>query len=141
MLGTNLTWEKIYEQTDHDINLQRVMNAMIFGKATGDKDWVPERAIGPTDDDLYNAERDFHDQEVSRISGKPPEEVQKMATAEKRKLLMDFRKDQLRKLIQTYYSERGWSSIGIPKVETLKQIGLWEFLKKETQTKIIELNG
>jgi aldehyde:ferredoxin oxidoreductase len=117
------------------------MNAMIFGKSTGDNDWVPERAIGPTDDDLYDAEKDFHDQDVSRISGKPPEEVQKMATTEKRKLLMDFRKDQLRRLIQTYYSERGWSSIGIPKVETLKRIGLWDFLNKETQTKIVELNG
>ncbi|HVO66212.1 MAG TPA: aldehyde ferredoxin oxidoreductase C-terminal domain-containing protein [Syntrophales bacterium] len=141
VLGTNLTWEKIYEQTDHDINLQRIMNAMIFGKSTGDNDWVPERAIGPTDDDLYDAEKDFHDQEVSRISGKPPEEVQKMATTEKRKLLMDFRKDQLRKLIQTYYSERGWSSTGIPKVETLKQIGLWDFLNEETQAKIMDLNS
>jgi len=32
MLGTNMTWEKIFEQTDRDINLQRVMNMMAYEK-------------------------------------------------------------------------------------------------------------
>ncbi len=141
MLGTNLTWEKIYEQTDRDINLQRVMNSVIFGKSTGDKDWVPDRAIGPTDDDLYDAEKDFHDSEVSKISGKPLEEVQKMTAKEKREALMKFRKEQLQKLIHAYYKERGWNSNGVPKMETLKRIGLWDFLNKETQTRIIQMTG
>ena len=35
MLGTSLTWEQIFERTDRDINLQRVMNAVIFGDANG----------------------------------------------------------------------------------------------------------
>ena len=70
MLGTNLTWEEIYEQTDRDINLQRVMNVMTFGKSTGHNDWVPDRAIGPTDDGLYDAEKDFHDSEIRKISEK-----------------------------------------------------------------------
>ena len=33
MLGTNLTWEQIFEQTDRDINLQRVMNVMVYGES------------------------------------------------------------------------------------------------------------
>ena len=141
MLGTNLTWEKIYEQTDRDINLQRVMNAMTFGKDTGENDWIPDRAIGPTDDSLYDAEKDFHDAEVSNISGKPLDDIQKMETREKRGILMSYRIDQLRKLIQAYYGERGWNAAGIPTVDTLKQVGLWDYLNKETKTKIIELNG
>jgi aldehyde:ferredoxin oxidoreductase len=141
MLGTNLTWEKIYEQTDHDINLQRVMNVMIFGKSTGDNDWVPDRAIGPTDDELYDAEKDFHDSEITKISGKSFEDIQKMKTGDKRELLMNFRKEQLRNLIQAYYRERGWNSNGIPEVETLERVRLWDYLNKETKTKIIELNG
>jgi hypothetical protein len=36
---------------------------------------------------------------------------------------------------------RGWSATGIPKVETLKQIGLWNFLNEETKTKITKMNG
>jgi len=141
MLGTNLTWEKIYEQTDHDINLQRVMNVMIFGKSTGDNDWVPDRAIGPTDDELYDAEKDFHDSEISKISGKSFEDVQKMKTGDKRELLMNFRKEQLRDLIQAYYRERGWNSNGIPEVETLERVGLWDYLTEGTKKKIVELSS
>ena len=140
MLGTNMTWEKIFEQTDRDINLQRVMNAMVFGKDTGKHDWVPDRAIGPTDDNLYDAEKAYHDQELSNILGKPLEAIQNMQTGNKREILMNHRKEQLKKLIEAYYRERGWNSSGIPTVETLKQIGLWEYLNEETKNKIRELN-
>jgi aldehyde:ferredoxin oxidoreductase len=141
MLGTDLTWEKIYERTDRDINLQRVMNAMIFGEKTGEYDWVPDRAIGPTDDDLYDAEKDYHDAEVSKVSGKPLADVENMHTKDKREILMNFRKEQLQELIRTYYSERGWNESGVPKVETLKKVGLWEFLNRDTQAKITEMNS
>lgn len=140
MLGANLTWEEIYERTDRDINLQRVMNAMVFCMKTGELDWVPDRAIGPTDDDLYDEEKDFHDEEVSKILGKPIADIEKMPAKEKRETLMRFRKEQLRRLVQAYYNERGWNANGVPKEETLKKIGLWDFLTKETQTAINKLN-
>jgi aldehyde:ferredoxin oxidoreductase len=141
MLGTNLTWEKIFEQTDRDINLQRVMNAMVYGKNTGQHDWIPDRAIGPIDNNLYDAEKDYHDQELSRFLEKSPTDIQNMTTGEKRDLLMNHRKEQLRQLIQAYYQERGWNTSGIPTIDTLKQIGLWTFLNEGTKTKICELNG
>jgi hypothetical protein len=40
-----------------------------------------------------------------------------------------------------YYEQRGWSKTGIPKVETLKQIGLWNFLSAEARTKVTAMNG
>jgi aldehyde:ferredoxin oxidoreductase len=141
MLGTNMTWEKIFEQTDRDINLQRVMNIMTFGKHTGEQDWIPERAMGPIDDSLYDAEKNYHDEQLSTILNKPLPEIQEMKTAGKREILMKHRKDELRKLINVYYQERGWSSAGIPKVDTLKQIGLWNFLNEETKTRITKMNG
>ena len=141
MLGTNLTWEKIFEQTDRDINLQRVMNAMVYGKNTGQHDWIPDRAIGPIDNDLYDAEKDYHDQELSRFLEKSPTEIQNMTTGEKRANLMNHKKEQLRQLIQAYYQERGWNTSGIPTIDTLKQIGLWTFLNEGTKTKICELNS
>jgi aldehyde:ferredoxin oxidoreductase len=141
MLGTNMTWEKIFEQTDRDINLQRVMNIMTFGKNTGEQDWIPDRAIGPIDDSLYDVEKDYHDQRLSIILNKPLAKIQKMKTAGKREILMKHRKDELKKLISVYYQERGWSSTGIPKMETLKQIGLWNFLNEETKTRISKMNG
>jgi aldehyde:ferredoxin oxidoreductase len=141
MLGTNMTWEKIFEQTDRDINLQRVMNVMAYGNKTGEYDWIPDRAIGPIDDSLYEIERDYHDQEVGRILEKSAAEIQQMKTAEKREILMKHRKNELRKLIDVYYRERGWTATGIPKAETLKQIGLWDFLNEETRTRILGSSG
>ncbi len=64
-----------------------------------------------------------------------------MKTAEKREILIKHRKEELKKLISVYYEERGWSATGIPKVETLKQIGLWNFLNDETKTRIAKMNG
>lgn len=133
MLGTDLTWEQIFAQTDRDINLQRVMNVMQYGSATADHDWIPERAIGPTEDLLYEEEADYNDAEVERLTGKS---VAGISTAEKRQLLMANRKTELHRLIDVYYEERGWSKKGIPRIETLKQLGLWEYLGKETQEKL-----
>ena len=87
------------------------------------------------------AEKDYHDQQLSIILNKPLAEIKKMKTAEKREILMKYRKEELKKLISVYYAERGWSSAGIPKVDTLKQIGLWNFLNEETKTRITKMNG
>jgi aldehyde:ferredoxin oxidoreductase len=138
MLGTDLTWQEIYEQTDRDINLQRVMNVMKYGRDTSRHDWVPDRAIGPTDDFLYEAELDFNDGEVCRILGKSREDLVQMSTGQKREIIMDHRRDQLKNLVAAYYEERGWSSSGIPEVETLKRLGLWKFLGGETRDMIEE---
>jgi len=139
MLGTNMTWEQIFEQTDRDINLQRIMNILTYGKTTGDHDWIPDRAIGPTDDPIYAAEMDYNDREVSRILGKPLADISDRPLDEKREILMNFRKEQLRKLIQIYYRERGWTDSGIPTISTLKKIDLWDFLKEETKTRICQI--
>jgi aldehyde:ferredoxin oxidoreductase len=141
MLGTNMTWEKIFEQTDRDINLQRVMNIMVYDKETGEYDWIPDRAIGPTEDSLYEKEKDYNDQQLSIILNKPLTDIFKIKTAEKREILMQHRKEELKKLIGVYYAQRGWSDKGIPKVETLKQIGLWNFLSDEARTKIVAMNS
>ncbi|MBP1710743.1 MAG: aldehyde:ferredoxin oxidoreductase, bis-(molybdopterin)-oxotungsten-containing [Deltaproteobacteria bacterium] len=141
MLGTTLTWEKIFEQTDRDINLQRVMNVLSFGAATGERDWIPDRAIGPTDDALYEREADYNDRALSTVLNKPFPQVQAMETGEKRAILMKHRKEELRKLISVYYRQRGWTDTGIPKVETLKQIGLWQYLSDEVKATITGMNG
>jgi aldehyde:ferredoxin oxidoreductase len=139
MLGTNMTWQEIFEQTDRDINLQRVMNALIYKKTTEDHDRIPDRAIGPIDDDLYSAEQAYNDQELCGILQKSLSEVQMMKTGEKRKLLMEHRKMQLDQLIQTYYQERGWSNSGIPRPDTLKKLGLWPYLNDEARQGILEM--
>jgi aldehyde:ferredoxin oxidoreductase len=139
ILGTDLTWEQIFELTDRDINLQRVMNVMRFGAKTGRYDWIPDRAVGPTDDRLYEAELAENDRELCEILNKPMKELLKMETAKKRELLMTHRKEQLRKLVRVYYEKRGWTAHGIPTMKTLQRLGLWVFLNGETRARIAEL--
>ena len=52
---------------------------------------------------------------------------------------MTARKAELTKLIQAYYAERGWTESGIPRPAVLKELGLWEFLKDDTRTRISAL--
>ncbi len=114
MLGTDLTWEQIFEQTDRDINLQRVMNVMIYGKDTACHDWIPDRAIGPTDDALYESEAAYSDADLGRLAGLSAEEIGRMPVTERRARLMSSRKAALTELIQAYYGERGWTETAFP---------------------------
>ncbi len=141
MLGTNMTWQQIFAQTDRDINLQRVMNVMVYGTETARQDRIPDRAVGPTDDTLYDAEKDYNDRELAGFPGKSITDIQDLPTAEKREILMKRRKEQLRELIQVYYRVRGWNEEGVPTSETLKQIGLWEFLNGEARARILEMTA
>ena len=49
---------------------------------------------------------------------------------------MEYRKKELRKLVQVYYEERGWNPNGIPTKSELKYLGLWNFLTEETQERL-----
>lgn len=136
MLGTDLTWEQIFEQTDRDINLQRVMNVMKFGQDTATFDRIPDRAVGPTEDRLYEQEGLYHDAEVEQVTGNS---VAGLTTTEKRQLLMDNRKKELHRLISEYYQERGWSENGIPRLATLQRLGLWDYLNEATRERLAGL--
>ncbi len=141
VLGSDLTWEEIFAQTDRDINLQRILNVLRYGRDTGSHDWIPDRAIGPTDDALYEAEIEYNNRDLAQRLGKSPEELNGMTTRRKRELLMECRKAELRKLIDVYYQERGWNSCGIPMPDTLRDLGLWDFLTDEARATIADLTS
>jgi len=141
MLGTKMTWETIFEQTDRDINLQRVMNVMSFGAKTREFDWIPDRAIGPTDNVLYDLEKEYNDRQLTILLQKSAAEIAEMETTVKREELMKKRKEELKRLISVYYDMRGWTEDGIPKIETLKKIGLWDYLSDEARDRITRLNS
>jgi len=114
---------------------------MVYGTETARHDRIPERAGGPTDDALYDAEQEDNDRELAGLLDKPLAEVQGMPPARKRERLMGRRKERLRELVQAYYRARGWTEEGIPTPETLKRIGLWAFLNQEAQARILEMNA
>jgi aldehyde:ferredoxin oxidoreductase len=139
MLGTDMTWQEMFARTDRDINLQRVMNVMRYGRETPDFDRIPDRAVGPTDDALYLEEADYNDGEVARILGIDVGEVASLDTTRKRETLMAYRRQELRKLIEVYYTERGWNANGVPFIDTLQELGLWEFMTTQAQGSIMAL--
>jgi aldehyde:ferredoxin oxidoreductase len=139
MLGTEMTWQEMFARTDRDINLQRVMNVMRYGRATPDYDRIPDRAVGPTDDALYLEEADYNDGEVARILGISVGEVAALEPTRRREVLMAYRKQELSKLIEVYYAERGWNANGVPFIDTLQELGLWEFLTIQAQGSIMAL--
>ncbi len=139
MLGTEMTWQEIFARTDRDINLQRVMNVMRYGRNTPDYDRIPDRAVGPTSDLLYMDEADYNDGEVARILGISAGEVASLDTTRRRETLMAYRRQELRKLVEVYYAERGWNANGIPFIDTLQELGLWEFLTVQAQGSIMAL--
>ena len=104
-------------------------------------DWIPDRAIGPTDDRLYEAEQAENDRELCEAMGLQMKEIMGQSTAEKREMLMNHRKEQLRKLVKVYYEERGWNEGGIPTVATLQGLGLWGYLTAEARARITELTA
>jgi aldehyde:ferredoxin oxidoreductase len=112
---------------------------MKYGADTSKYDWIPDRAVGPTEDSLYEAEADYNDAEVARAIDKGIDEVAALPVSERRATLMAYRKGELRKLIQVYYEERGWNSNGIPTKSELKYIGLWTYLTDETKERLREL--
>ena len=70
----------------------------------------------------------------------PPKSRNLQKVAARRRTVIKAQKEELKKLIGVYYAQRGWSATGIPKVETLKQIGLWNFLSDEAKTKVAAMN-
>jgi aldehyde:ferredoxin oxidoreductase len=139
MLGGEMTWQEIFAQTDRDINLQRVMNVMRYGRDTPNYDWIPDRAVGPTDDALYLSEADYNDGELARFMNVSGDELADMAVTRRRETLMGFRKQELHKLIEVYYAERGWNASGVPFIDTLQELGLWDFMTLQAQGTIMAL--
>ena len=101
-------------------NFQRVFNLkMGFGRREHDD--IPYRAVGPVTAEEYESRRERYDEQLSErhkvdITGK--------TTEEKVALLRKFREDQYESLKDAVYERRGWTSDGIPTVETVKRLGI-----------------
>jgi aldehyde:ferredoxin oxidoreductase len=69
------------------------------------------------------------------------DQIANMETAEKRCALLKHRKGDLIKLIRLYYQKRGWTNQGVPEIQTLRRIGLWDYLNEEARAEIARLSG
>ncbi|MFH1516215.1 MAG: aldehyde ferredoxin oxidoreductase C-terminal domain-containing protein [bacterium] len=120
MTGIDLDPDKLIRMSEKVYNFQRVFNLRL-GYGTREHDSVPYRAMGPVTKTEYESRQERYDKQLEEKLGIDPSG---MSTDEKRAKLRKYREDQYRQLQDAVYNRRGWNSNGVPKLETLKELGI-----------------
>jgi aldehyde:ferredoxin oxidoreductase len=101
-------------------NFQRIFNLkMGFGRRVQDE--IPYRAMGPVTVDEYESRKERYDTQLVEKHGA---DISGKSIEEKVALLRGFREAMYEKLKEAVYERRGWTGDGIPKVETVKRLGI-----------------
>jgi aldehyde:ferredoxin oxidoreductase len=112
------TGEDLIRMSEPAYNFQRVFNLRL-GFGTREHDAVPYRSVGPVTVKEYESRQERYDKQLREIVGVDPTDK---TTEEKMAALRKYREEQYEKLIDAVYERRGWTSDGIPKLETLKRL-------------------
>jgi len=118
--GRNITKKDILIMSARPYNLQRVFN-LRMGFGTREHDRQPYRACGPVTEEEYLSRQERYDKQLKEKCNYSPEGK---TTKEKMKVLREYRETQYQKLIDAVYARRGWTNNGIPKLETLRELGI-----------------
>ncbi len=117
--GKNIDKEELIRQSERVYNFQRVFNLrMGFGKREHDK--VPYRSQGPVTVKEYESRAERYDGQLKELGYDP----ESMSTEEKVKVMRQHREEMYEKLMDAVYLRRGWTNDGVPKLETLKALGI-----------------
>ncbi|HIE39151.1 MAG TPA: aldehyde:ferredoxin oxidoreductase [Anaerolineales bacterium] len=118
--GREITKEDLIAQSEAVYNFQRVFNLRL-GKGRREHDAIPYRSQGPVTVEEYESRAERYDQQLREILGLDPEG---MSTQEKMAALRKYREEQYERLKDAVYERRGWTPDGVPKLETLKRLGI-----------------
>jgi aldehyde:ferredoxin oxidoreductase len=110
----------LIRQSERVYNFQKVF-CMRMGKGRRIDDVPPYRAVGPVTEEEYLSRVERYDGHLKDKIGIDPSGK---STAEKMKILREYREDQYQQLIDAVYSRKGWTPEGVPTVEHLKEIGM-----------------
>ncbi len=118
--GKNIDKEELILQSERVYNFQRVFN-LRMGFGTRKEDAVPYRSLGPVTVEEYESRAERYDSQLKEELGL---NVEEMSTAEKIKALRKHREAMYEKLVDAVYQRRGWTKNGIPRLETLRRLGI-----------------
>ena len=118
--GEKVTPADLMLQSERVYNFQRVFNLRL-GFGTRSSDYPPYRAMGPVTNEEYESRQDRYDKALQEVAGVP---IEGKSTSEKVRLLRGYRENQYEQLVDAVYKRRGWSSNGIPSIETLKRLNI-----------------
>jgi aldehyde:ferredoxin oxidoreductase len=129
--GRRVTPDDLIRMSEAVYNFQRIFNLrMGFGRR--EHDAIPYRAMGPVTEAEYLSRQERYDKQLTEIQ---KVDIGTMNTAEKVAKLRQHRQEQYEKLKEAVYMRRGWTSDGIPNLDTVKRLGIdfpevLELLKK-----------
>jgi len=118
--GREVTQEDLITMSEAVYNFQRVFNIRL-GYGLRDHDDIPYRSVGPVTAEEYESRAERYDEQVRETLGLEPGD---MTTEEKMAALREHREEQYERLKDAVYERRGWTSNVVPKVETLKRLGI-----------------
>jgi aldehyde:ferredoxin oxidoreductase len=112
--------EDLIRMSEAVYNFQRIFN-LKMGFGTREHDAVPYRSMGPVTVEEYESRAERYDQQLRELVGIDPAGK---STAEKMAALRAYRQQRYESLIDAVYKRRGWTSEGIPTLETVKRLGI-----------------
>jgi aldehyde:ferredoxin oxidoreductase len=118
--GREITKEDLIAMSEGVYNFQRVFNIRL-GYGRREHDAIPYRSQGPVTVEEYASQAERYDKQLRELLGLDPEQ---MATEEKIAALRAHREEQYEKLKDAVYERRGWTNDGVPKLETLRRLGI-----------------
>jgi aldehyde:ferredoxin oxidoreductase len=118
--GREVTKEDLITMSEGVYNFQRVFSIRL-GYGVRKHDDVPYRSVGPVTVEEYESRAERYDKQLQELLGLDPEG---MATEEKAAALRKHREAQYEKLKDAVYARRGWTANAVPKIETLKRLGI-----------------
>jgi len=120
VLGNPITIDEIILQSEKVYNFQRIFSLrMGYGKRKSD--YPPYRAMGPVTVEEYKSREERYDKSLREDVGINPDV---MGVEEKVAALRKYRYERYEKLVDAVYLRRGWNSDGVPKLETVKRLGI-----------------
>ncbi len=120
MTGREADPDELINLSERSYNFQRIFN-LRQGYGRREHDAIPYRSVGPVTEDEYLSRQERYDTQLKDTWGIDPEGK---STAEKIAVLRKTREEQYQGLCDAVYARRGWTSDGVPTLETAKRLGI-----------------
>ena len=120
VLGKKVTIDDIILESERVYNFQRLFN-LRMGFGTREHDYPPYRAMGPVLPEEYEDRAEYYDREIQEEIELDPAT---MSLDEKIATLRKYREERYDKLVDAVYKRRGWTSNGVPTLETIRRLGI-----------------
>jgi aldehyde:ferredoxin oxidoreductase len=120
IVGKELTPAELLEMSEAVYTFQRVFN-LRMGKGRRADDLPPYRSMGPVTREEYESRAARYDRQLVQWMGV---DARAMTTDGKIALHRRWRQGQYDALLDAVYRRRGWTSDGVPTLETLNRLGI-----------------